>query len=772
MKFSFFLNMVSRAVFVVVLTVSLVAQAMAEDRPLSGIVSDASDGEPLVGASVRVSGTSIGTVTDERGEYRLSIPADAREMTFSYTGYATKTVSSGSGSVLNVTLREGSVETGEIVVYSTRSREKLKNIPRKTEIITEKDIEAVAPVDATELLKKSAGVDVIEYPGLLSGVSIRGFTPNYGSYFSAQYVTYLLDGRPLGTRNLSTVDMNLVERVEVIKGPSSALYGSQGMGGTVNFITKKSSGPISGSASAGYSSFATYDANVAVGGSIGERFDFDLGARYFSQDDDYRIGSNTLISDPHPELLDPELLEDGVETMRNSTYSTNSATLRFGYRINENFRLDLRGSVFNAPSVRTAGTVWGYYDDGLKDVFRRTADISLTGTSGAHSITLVPYWAQDKYRYLDDTAGRVYASSTSEYTEYGFQLQDAIRFGTHRFTAGVDYRNASLEGRRYSAPDVSIRPYSPDSEQGSLGVFGEFGFSFLDEKLIANLGGRYDMTTFRLHETPLIDDVDTEEEEDSDFSPSASIQYRFLPDLKVHASIGRAFVSPTALQKSGEYTSSWGTVVRGNPDLDPETSTTWDAGLTWSNDKGGWRADVTYFHTDWDDFITTEYLPDGTQTYVNAANAKMRGLEFELSYDFGAFEDYRYSLRCFANYTHQLEAKVTTDGVEEDMKWNRKGVGSFGIEYDDFRRFSARLSARYIGSRYETNYFTSIRDDLTDPVLDIDPSLVVDATLGIDLDDNNTVTVSAKNIFDELYTEKDGYPMPGRSYGVRYTVRF
>lgn len=143
----------------------------------------------------------------------------------------------------------------EIVVSSTRTDEKLKNIPRKVEVITSKDIEALDPDNATELLQKTAGVDVIEYPGVLSGVSMRGFVPNYGSYLNPQYVTYLLDGRPLGTYNLASVDMNMIERVEVIKGPSSALYGSKGMGGTINFITKKSRGPIKGTASLGYGSF-------------------------------------------------------------------------------------------------------------------------------------------------------------------------------------------------------------------------------------------------------------------------------------------------------------------------------------------------------------------------------------------------------------------------------------------------------------------------------------------------------------------------------------
>jgi TonB-dependent heme/hemoglobin receptor len=746
-----------------------VPEASAESRVITGVVTSRDDGTPLPGATIRVEGSGAGTVTDSRGEYTLTLPGDAGRVTVSSIGYATRYLKPGQGKLLNVALAESAHSAGEIVVSSTRSQEQLKNIPRKIEVITSKDIEALDPASASELLKKTAGVDVIEYPGMLSGVSIRGFVPNAGSYYNAEYVSYLLDGRPLGTRNLAAVDMNMIERVEVIKGPSSALYGSQGMGGTINFISKKSQGPIRGKVSLGYGSFETFDGSGAIGGSISDRFDFDLGFRYFSQNEDYKVGNNTLISDPSPEMV-----EEGIGAMRNSTYSSNSGSLRIGYRLSDSFRLDLRGAFFNAPSVHTPGSIWGYYEDGLKDVFRKTADISLTGTAGRHHVKFMPYWSEDESRNLKSASGKTYAYFEGRNEEYGFQLQDAVTIGRHRVTAGVDYHTSTYKTQRHSAPGVSAAPYSPDGRTSSLGLFAEAGLSFLDGRLVVTPGMRYDMSTFAMLDTPLIADVDTEETHDGFFSPSLAFQYSLLPALKTHASIGRAFVSPSALQKAGEYIDTYGWTVRGNPDLEPETSVTWDAGLTWSDEKRGLRADVTYYDTEWEDFITTESTSDGSKikTYVNAASARLRGMEFELSYDFGAMADYRYSLRCYASYTRQFEAEVTKYGVESPMKYVRAGLGSFGIEYNDFHLLNARLSARYLGSRYEDNYFTSIRPTLKNSVLEHEPALVFDATVGVSIDGKNSVALTVKNLLDENYTEKDGYNMPGRSFGVKYTVTF
>lgn len=664
-------------------------------------------------------------------------------------------------------------EVGEIVVTSTRTEEKIKNIPRKVQVITSKDIEAINPSDATELLKTTAGVDVIEYPGILSGVSMRGFVPNYGSYYSAQYVTYLLDGRPLGTRNLAEIDMNQIERVEVIKGPSSALYGSQGMAGTINFITKKSQGPIKGTASVGYGSYGTYEGSTSVGGSINDRLDFDLGIRYFNETEDYKFGQNTLVSKPSPELL-PTVNSKGNNTMTDSAYSTNSESLRFGYRLNDNFRLDVRGSVFNAPSVHTSGDIFGSSSSGMKDVFRKTADLTLSGKVDNHAIKFLPYWSTDESKYYTFVSGKTYPSYQGKNTEYGFQLQDVVSLGEHRVTAGVDFNTATYKTKNQSAPGVASAPYSPDGRTGNVGLFTEASVKLLDDRLVATPGVRYDMTSFNMLDTPMLPNVNTTTVHDSFFSPSMALQYTVVPGLKTHASIGRAFMSPTGLQKAGQYLDSYGSLWRGNPDLKPETSRTWDLGVTWSDEKRGLRADVTYFDTAWNDFITYKYVTASPSynTYVNAASAKLKGLELDLGYDFGARGDYSYSLRCFANFTHQIDATVNMNGVNNPMKYVRNGLGSFGVEYNDFHFFNARLSARYLGSVREDNYYTAFRPTLKGSVLEFDPSMVIDASVGFAINKQNRIDLTVKNLLDENYAEKDGYPMPGRSYTVKYTVAF
>lgn len=738
-------------------------------RTVSGVVTSRENGAPLVGATVQVRGSRIGTVTDSRGAYTLTVPDDAGSLMVSYMGYATRYVAAGSGKAVNVSLSESMQSTGEIVVSSTRSYGKLKNIPRKIEVITAKDIEALAPVNATELLKKTAGVDVKDYTGVLSGVSMRGFPPNFGSYTSAQYVTYLLDGRPLGTNNLASVNMNMIERVEVIKGPSSALYGSQGMGGTINFISKKSQGPIHGSVSLGYGSFDAFEGSGFVGGSLDERFDFDLGFRYYSQNEDYKVGRNTLISDPHPELL-----EQNIHTMENSTYSTNSGSLRLGYRLNDNFRVDLRGAFFSAPSVHTPGNIWGTNGRDVKDVYRKTADIAFTGNIGVHNLRFIPYWSRDESETKKQSKTPKYVfKGTSE--EYGFQLQDALGLGRHRLTVGVDYNTSTYKTTKRTIDSGTLLPSSsPDLEKENIGLFGEASLSFFDERLIVNIGGRYDRTAFRLQETSFFV-VDTGEETENFFSPSLSMQYYIIPDeLKIHSSVGRAFMSPTSTQKAGEFINTSGKLVRGNPDLKPESGIGWDAGITWSNEKKGYRVDVTYFDTSWDDFITKETRSDYV-TYVNASKARIRGAELEVSYDFGTLADYRYSLRCFANYTHQFESRVRYNGVDEDMKYVRDGIGSFGIEYNDFRFLKARLTARYMGWQYGDNWLKTndvVRPTKKDDVLKYSPSMVFDAMVGVSLTEQSTVTLTVKNLLDENYAEADGYNMPGRSYGLRYSVNF
>ena len=116
------------------------------------------------------------------------------------------------------------------------------------------------------MLKKNAGVDVVQYSGALSGIGIRGFRPQFSGINKRSLL--LIDGRPSGVTNLATLLLDNVERIEVLKGAASAVYGSSAMGGVVNVITRQSRGKIGGSARVGGGSFGASEFAGRVGGSV------------------------------------------------------------------------------------------------------------------------------------------------------------------------------------------------------------------------------------------------------------------------------------------------------------------------------------------------------------------------------------------------------------------------------------------------------------------------------------------------------------------------
>ena len=121
-----------------------------------------------------------------------------------------------------------------LVVTGRRAEAHLDDTPQRIELVGTQDIDNTPSRDLTDVLKKHTSVDVIQYPGNLSGIGIRGFRPEFSGINKRSLL--LIDGRPAMATNLSLVNMDQVERIEVLKGPASALYGSSAMGGVVNLI--------------------------------------------------------------------------------------------------------------------------------------------------------------------------------------------------------------------------------------------------------------------------------------------------------------------------------------------------------------------------------------------------------------------------------------------------------------------------------------------------------------------------------------------------------
>ena len=207
---------------------------------ISGRVLDAQHAEHLVGVSVFVKGTTLGTATDPDGGFALNVDAFPQTIVFSMIGYQTTSVALVDGTEdLVVKLHPRLVDLQPVVVSASRQEERRSDAPVAVSALSSREIESRKPNMLYEALRMMPGVHVTNLGNEQHNMSIR-----QPLSYRALYL-YLEDGvpiRPTGIFNhnaLIEVNMAGIERVEVVRGPSSSLFGSNAVGGAVNFITPR-----------------------------------------------------------------------------------------------------------------------------------------------------------------------------------------------------------------------------------------------------------------------------------------------------------------------------------------------------------------------------------------------------------------------------------------------------------------------------------------------------------------------------------------------------
>lgn len=696
-----------------------------------------------------------------------------------------------------------------VTISAPRFRISKDQLPRQVDVIGEHEINMTSGNEFTDVLKKNSAIDVVQYPSLLAGVGIRGHRPQTSGLNQKTQIT--VNGRPAGGTNLATMNLSGTDQIEVIKGPASALYGSQAMGGVVNIVPRKSTDELGMSTSIEYGSFNTVKADIQSGGRITNNLDFDLAFDYFNRENDYRLGDNNLFGDALGNEQATHIFSGGDSTstvedrqgdgdVRPFTqFSKYSGNLRLGYRINEQLRIDVSGEGFFADNVERPGDIFfGSSAQNLKDEARYSGDISVEYLLDNHEITLQAYAANENTQHttlneFDWFAGEYepveepYLSFERGYQWQGIQLQDNMSLNNHNVTLGLDYNRASTWSKSWDDPDTRSAPFSPDYAINTGAAYAQGLLTFVNDNLIINPGVRLDLITFDVKDTPYIEDLHTDRETNPFLSPSLGAKYFITDALNIHSSIGRGFVTPESFNVAGfwEDPGEPGNVAltEGNPDLTNENSITWDAGVGYQSVSTGFEADLTYFSTQVQDRITTETtIPEETQltaegdtitsvtTYVNADEAETRGLEFETAYDFGALAGYRYSLRLFARGTSILNAEEIT--VQENGEDSREQIHNvadltlnYGLEYNNAEWLSARLSGRYVGHRRDTDWNHPER-----PVVEYPRFMVMDFVTTYTFRDSHSLSLYVNNLTDENYYEKRGFNMPGRNFGLRYRL--
>lgn len=649
------------------------------------------------------------------------------------------------------------VSLDSVVVTGRRVDAKLEETPQRIEVIDKEEIERTPSRELTDTLKKNSSVDVIQYPGNLSGIGIRGFRPEYSGI--NKHSLLLIDGRPAMSTNLSLVNMNQVERIEVLKGPASALYGSQAMGGVINLITKESKKELGGFGEVAYGSYDTKEVKGGVGGAINEVIDFDYSGSYFDQGDDFKAGDGDI--------------------RENTAYSQQSHALRLGANLNSNWRLNLKTDYYRGRDIATPGSVAdGLNNQSNKDMDRNGTDVSLTGKMGDHRMTARAFVGEESYtmykKSSTSASEQAYLPFRSYYSDIdwqGWQLQDAWAWSdSASLVFGVDQETAKVESKSWAANGTAKAPYSANSERDTTGFYAENTWYFNDNNSTFYIGARRDNISISTVDTPLKTNFTPSTSDFDNTSPSAGFKHLLGYGFRIHGTAGKGFVAPDASYVTGTATSVSGkttTITQGNANLKPETSVTYDLGLEWSNQA--FYADLTVFNTKVEDKIassitTIATAPGGYKTnlstYYNAAEALMRGIEWEGRWK--ANDHLQFSI----GGTHYLELREQSGEEWVDIRNVPRDAVRAAADFN-YGPWSGRLGIRHVGYWFDNDWAVNSAD-----IIRYDGFTTGDVSVRYRIDKKQSVMASIENVTDVYYAEKGGYPLPGRNGKIAYRYEF
>ncbi|MDL2275829.1 TonB-dependent receptor [Desulfosarcina sp. OttesenSCG-928-G10] len=627
-----------------------------------------------------------------------------------------------------------------IVVTATRTEEKLREVTANVTVISEEQIKH-SNASTMDQLMAQQGFYVISQ-GTQKLLQIRGMgQPSMGNELESP-VLVLINGRRVGANNVSLMGLANVERVEIIRGPSAVQYGSSGMGGVVNIITRRGKeGEFQAVAEAGRGSFNLHKESLGFSGGA-RGFDFSGGILNFSQDA-YDV-------------------ENGKTWKHTDIDASTALHLDAGYTFLEKHRIgadfnyyrqnDAESAVsgFSNTSAIHADSAYNSYD-----YTNHSAALSYDGATMDDQFTWFFRYAFGRDRSNGSDRPVVSWTQNNIVDIKSFTAQTTYDGNLLSVTLGMDYLKYDLDSTGTVATSEDIAGYL----SAKVRLF--------DEKVIISAGGRYDDYD--------LDGNNADTSEDN-FSPSVGLAYLPIQGLKFRINYSEGFRMPSPKQYLGEQ--PW-YVATSN--LDPEKSKTVEIGV-----DGEWRtvnASLTYFHTDWEDKITADYNMDaGGFQYHNLDKSVIEGIEFSVNLDVARFFDWNFEIRPYVSLTHLMKTENKDDASIADIGDDRltqipRNTVSYGVSfnYPDYDLAAA------LNASYNSNIFTMDRrgDSATaGQYVTACSGTVVDLSIEkglVAFDDENRLKlrVEVNNLFDEDNERYLDYPGPGRNFyvGLKYEYR-
>src|SRR5690606_38334627 len=266
----------------------------------------------------------------------------------------------------------------------------------------------------------------------------------------------------------------------------------------------------------GYGSFDTRQFDVALGGSLSDRTDFDLAVGYVNQNGEFRTGDGD--KRPH------------------SDFRRVSGKARLGSDLTDMVRVDVSLDWADLRNNAPGPLSYDPPNASSNETSRIGGDIRLMLTPQDHEITAVAYTSRENYNYITVPAmAPSYRSSRTESSYMGLQLQDVWQLNdSMTLTYGMDWQRVEADRYSFNAAGENVAPYSPNERRDSKAIFAEWGSRWLDERLIVTLGGRLDWIDASTRVTPHKDTFTPGSSSFTSFNPRGGIVYKLTDHWRVH----------------------------------------------------------------------------------------------------------------------------------------------------------------------------------------------------------------------------------------------
>ncbi|EAM8643435.1 TonB-dependent vitamin B12 receptor BtuB [Salmonella enterica] len=591
-----------------------------------------------------------------------------------------------------------------LVVTANRFQQPVNSVLAPTDVVTREDIQRWQSKDLNDVMRRLPGVDISQSGGMgkSSSLYVRGT--------ESRHVLVLIDGVPMARAGISNaidigqLPVSLVQRIEYIRGSRSAVYGSGAIGGVVNIITMSNDEKSQINAGMGSDGYQTYD------GIMNKRF----GDTIVTAAGAYETTRGFNIQPDSPYNGDSD--RDGY---RNKLFWGGVQ-----HKFNDNVSGFFRGYGYTANSDYDQGS-YGYVggNDEAQN-YTQSWDAGLQYSSGIYSSQLIANYQHIKdYNYSNDLGRYAGDASLDNMEQRYIQWGNSVEVGHGAVSGGADWKQEKLTSSSTTKADT----YKRDT----TGLY---------------LTGQQQIDSVTL-------EASGREDHDEQFGWHGTWQtaagWEFVDGYRATLSYGTGFLAPSLGQQYGatRFASSYGPGIAANPNLKPEESRQWEAGIDGLTGPLDWR--LSAYH-----YKVQNLIDYKDNQYVNLKSATIKGLEWTGNITTGPV-DHHLTLQ-YVDPRDDETNKVLYRRAKQQVKYELTGQ-IFELGWN--------VMYQYLGERYDKD-FDNNRDVKMGGLSLWDIGVSYPLTLHL------TVRGKIANLFDKDYETVYGYQTAGREYTLSGSYTF